>query len=133
MSEPCYADIPLSSAQLIALMAGNAPVRTAAAISSGAITTQLSGALIHEVTLDANITTWNVPLPSGGDTAVYAYYTTVDFLPPASGGPFSVTVPDAWDQYGPLATITLSAGAKPIRCVLATRGTTITYTAVQGI
>jgi len=79
--------------------------------------------------LSADITTWTASLPSGGNAASYEYHCRIDFTPPASGT-FTVTIPGAWEQAGPLDAISLSNTDTGILVVLSTKADgTIVYTA----
>jgi len=81
--------------------------------------------------LDTDITTWTASLPSGGNAANFEYSCRIDFTPPASGT-YTVTIPSAWEQAGPLDAISLSDADVGILVVLSTKADgTIIYTAQE--
>lgn len=91
-------------------------------IVDGAISTPLDGA--HRVLqLTADVASgWSAPLPAGADASAQTYWASLDILPPASGGPFALSIPAGWFQAGPLDTIALAAGDDPISITLRTWG-----------
>ena len=100
---------------------GTAPVSTLA-IVAGAISTPLDGSA-YRLTLSEDVASgWSATLPSGGDASAQTYWASLDILPPASGGPFALSIPAEWQQAGPLDTIALAAGDVPISITLRTWG-----------
>ena len=120
--------------ELMALLLGavQPPSITTATITAGAIATPLDG---NHRTLQLSEDVWagwTAPLPSGADAATQVYWASLDILPPASGGPFALSIPSGWLCLSPLDTIALSAGDDPITVVLRSWGATwIAYSATQ--
>ena len=111
---------------------GGTPSISTVAITAGAIATPLDG---NHRTLQLSEDVWagwTAPLPSGADAATQVYWASLDILPPASGGPFALSIPSGWLCLSPLDTIALSAGDDPITVVLRSWGATwIAYSAAQ--
>jgi hypothetical protein len=98
------------------------PAVSTLAIVAGAISTPLDGSA-YRLTLSEDVASgWSAPLPSGGDASAQTYWASLDILPPASGGPFALSIPAEWQQAGPLDTIALAAGDVPISITLRTWG-----------
>ena len=106
-------------------------------IVAGALSTPLDGSLYRVRLSEDGDAGWSVPVPGGADPATTARYAGVVFLPPLSGGPFSMSIPvDAampWVQVGGLDEISLAAGDDPIFVSLSSTGDAIAFTAVQGV
>lgn len=83
------------------------------------ISTSMNGA-VYECAVSADVTTWDAPIPVGGDASLHEYRCRVEFLPPDAGGPFTVAISSGWLQLGGLASISLSAGDEPIVVYLST-------------
>ncbi|NCC27866.1 MAG: hypothetical protein EOM22_06890 [Gammaproteobacteria bacterium] len=109
------------------------PTISTIAIVAGAIATPLDGSA-YRLTLSADVASgWSAPLPSGADASAQVYWASLDILPPASGGPFALSIPETWLCLGPLDTIALEAGDDPIAVTLRTWGASgIAYVATPG-
>ena len=120
--------------ELMALLLGavQPPSITTATITAGNLATPLDGNH-RTLQLSEDVSAgWAAPLPSGGDASMRVYWCSLDILPPASGGPFALSIPAAWLCFGQLDTIALSAGDDPITVVLRSWGATwIAYSAAQ--
>jgi hypothetical protein len=98
------------------------PAASTIAIADGAISTPLDGGA-YRLTLSADAAAgWTAPLPPAADASTQVYWASLDILPPASGGPFALSIPAGWFQAGPLDTIALAAGDDPISITLRTWG-----------
>lgn len=120
--------------ELMALLLGavQPPAISAVTITAGAIATPLDGNhRTLQLTEDVSAG-WTAPLPSGGDASAQVYWCSLDILPPASGGPFALSIPVTWLCLGPLDTIALAAGDDPIAVTLRSWGASgIAYSAMQ--
>jgi hypothetical protein len=106
------------------------PAVSTIAIVTGAIATPLDGSAYQLVLSEDVDAGWTVPLPSGADASAQVYWASLDILPPASGGPFALSIPEAWLSLGPLDTIALEAGDDPITVTLRSWGASgIAYSA----
>ena len=108
------------------------PAVSVVAIVSGAISTPLDGnhrTLLLAEDVDEG---WATPLPPGADASVQVCWASLDILPPASGGPFALSIPATWLCLGPLDTIALAAGDDPVTVTLRSwGGAGIAYSAAQ--
>ena len=111
---------------------GDAPPITTATITAGNLATPLDGNH-RTLQLSEDVSAgWAAPLPSGGDASMRVYWCSLDILPPASGGPFALSIPASWLSLGPLDTITLAVGDDPIAVTLRSWGASgIAYSAIQ--
>lgn len=127
------ADAYATAAQgALAASAVQPPAVSAVTITAGAIATPLDGNhRTLQVSEDVSAG-WTAPLPSGGDAATQVYWASLDIQPPASGGPFALSIPAEWLCLGPLDTLALAAGDDPIAVTLRTWGaSSIAYSAIQ--
>lgn len=108
-----------------------ATVSTALTIAGGSISTPLDGT--HKVVrLSEAVPTWTAQLPVGADGSTAVYWSSLDVLPPVSGGPFTMAIPAEWLCLGPIDAISLGVGAMPISVTLRSWGASgIAYTAAQ--
>ena len=120
--------------ELMALLLGavQPPSITTATITAGNLATPLDGNH-RTLQLSEDVSAgWAAPLPSGGDASMRVYWCSLDILPPASGGPFALSIPASWLSLGPLDTITLAVGDDPIAVTLRSWGASgIAYSAIQ--
>jgi hypothetical protein len=124
----------LTGSELMAMLLGavQPPAISAVTITAGAIATPLDGNhRTLQLTEDVSAG-WTAPLPSGGDASVQVYWASLDIFPPASGGPFALSIPAEWLSLGPIDTITLAVGDDPIAVTLRSWGASgIAYSAIQ--
>ena len=100
----------------------SAPIVDLSVVGSS-ITTPLDGS-IYKVVLNADVSTaWNVPIPVVGDGANNAYFCSIIFAPPTSGGPFSVSIPESWYFFSDLNEIILGPGDEEMYVTISSLGT----------
>ena len=127
------ADAYATAAQgALAASAVQPPTISTVTITAAAIATPLDGNH-RTLQLTADVSAgWSAPLPSGADAATQVYWASLDILPPASGGPFALSIPADWLCLGPLDTIALAVGDDPIAVTLRSWGATgVAYSATQ--
>lgn len=99
-------------------------------ITAGEISTPVNGST-YRLTLDSDIDAgWTAALPTAD--ADIAYYCSVIFDPPTTGGPFSVSIPESWDRLGGQDVISLGVASESIVVTLVSgiSSNTIVYTIV---
>jgi len=107
-----------------------AVTRSALAIDAGAVAIPLD-AMVHALQLSEDVSTVTA---NGADSpAETVYAAEVEITAPAAGGPFTLTLPAGWAQFGGAgATLALSAGDPPALLSLRTLADgTVAYSMTQ--